>query len=251
MAKLVFIGTGSGGFVGSERQNPSVYFDGILFDCGAGTNGRLYDLELLNKVEVILISHLHSDHISGIYDLLVQIAIDGSLNKTERAIEIFSPPGLSKLITDYVKTEAISSDLLKFANFKLHETESLDIKIKGKHIIGVKLDHLAFNLGYPIDNGKTKVAYSGDTRVPSAIEKLKTDYLIHEASFPEKYKDLAIKFGHSTAKDAAKTAVKMGAKRLFLTHLNNRSGPADEIESEAKEVFKNSIVVNDFNSFEI
>ncbi len=251
MAKLVFLGTGSGGFVGSERQNPSVYFDGVLFDCGAGTNGRLTDLELLNKTEIILISHLHSDHISGIYDLLVQVAIDSSLNKMERTIEIFSPPGLSSLIANYVKTEAISAELLKLANFKIHEIENLDIKINGKHIIGVKLDHLAFDLGYLVDNGKVRVAYSGDTREPSALEKLKTDYLIHEASFPEKYKDLAIKFGHSTAKDAAKTAAKMGAKKLFLTHLNNRSGPAGEIESEAKEVFKSSIVVNDFDSFEI
>ncbi len=40
-------------------------------------------------------------------------------------------------------------------------------------------------------------------------------------------------------------------KRLSPVHLNNRSGPADEIGSEAKEVFKNSIVVNDFDSFEI
>src|SRR5260370_17077493 len=71
---VVFLGTG-GSLPTKERGLPSVALrrDGelILFDCGEGTQRQMMHAGLgFNRPTVILISHLHGDHILGLPGLL-------------------------------------------------------------------------------------------------------------------------------------------------------------------------------------
>src|SRR5207244_12472946 len=71
---VVFLGTG-GSLPTKERGLPSVALrrDGelILLDCGEGTQRQMMHAGLgFNRPTIILISHLHGDHILGLLGLL-------------------------------------------------------------------------------------------------------------------------------------------------------------------------------------
>ena len=93
-----------------------------------------------------------------------------------------------------------------------------------------------------------KVVYTGDTRPCRAVEELAkgADVLIHECMFShedlEDVKDMA----HSTTKQAAEIAKKAGVKRLHLTHISQRYTEPEKLQAEAREVFPESYIAEDF-----
>jgi ribonuclease Z len=98
------------------------------------------------------------------------------------------------------------------------------------------------------------VAFTGDTRpCASVVDAVQgADLLIHEATFGEEEKDRAKETGHSTAKEAAQVALAAQAKRLVLCHLSARySVTADELVTEAKEVFPAVTVARDGQEIDV
>lgn len=98
-----------------------------------------------------------------------------------------------------------------------------------------------------------KVTITLDTEY---IEKIGTfakdsDLFICEATFSSKEKDKAKERNHMTTKQAAKLAKNAKAKKLVLTHFSQRYKETKELEKEAKSVFKNSVIAEDFARFKI
>jgi len=98
-----------------------------------------------------------------------------------------------------------------------------------------------------------KIVVSGDTRpVEKMIDFAKNaDVLIHEATFDSSFEDISSDYGHSTAKQAAIIAKKANVDKLLLTHLSPRYLDSSLIQKEAKDVFKNSYAVKDFQEIEV
>ncbi len=98
-----------------------------------------------------------------------------------------------------------------------------------------------------------KIVYSGDTRPCDQMIKFSkdADILIHESTFEDKYEDKAYETGHTTSKEAAKIAKKANVKRLILTHISTRYKKTDLLMNEAREVFENSTVAEDFMKIEV
>jgi ribonuclease Z len=95
----------------------------------------------------------------------------------------------------------------------------------------------------------------GDTRVCAAGERLAqgADVLVHEATFAHDLADLAHKYYHSTARQAAELASRCGAKQLLLTHISSRY-PGDHalrLQEEARQYHANSWVVHDFDNISV
>lgn len=70
-----------------------------------------------------------------------------------------------------------------------------------------------------------------------------------ESTYLETHRDLAKKHHHLTAKQAAEIAKKAGAKMLVLTHFSARYQDAEVFAEEAKPVFSNVFVAEDFKVF--
>ncbi len=96
------------------------------------------------------------------------------------------------------------------------------------------------------------VTILGDTRYHKhsvALAK-NADILVHEATFAAGEERMARNYYHSTASQAAKVAKEAEAKQLTLTHISARyvGKAANQLEQDARKIFKASKIVKDFDS---
>ncbi|MGB9960448.1 MAG: ribonuclease Z [Candidatus Bathyarchaeales archaeon] len=98
-----------------------------------------------------------------------------------------------------------------------------------------------------------KIVYTGDTRPFDGLVKFATgaDLLIHDATLDDELAERAEEDGHSTPSQAAKTAKEAKVKKLVLTHISARYTDASVLLRQAKKVFKNTVVAEDFLKIEV
>jgi ribonuclease Z len=98
-----------------------------------------------------------------------------------------------------------------------------------------------------------KIVYTGDTGPSEKVVELAegADLLIHEATFEDEMMKRALEDGHSTPSIAAETAKKAGVKRLVLTHISARYKDADMLLQQAKKIFVDTEVAEDFLKIEL
>ncbi|QFT89686.1 Ribonuclease Z [Bacillus sp. THAF10] len=106
----------------------------------------------------------------------------------------------------------------------------------------------------PPKKGKV-ITILGDTRYNETSVELaeNADVLVHEATFSAKDELLAKEYFHSTTLQAASVAKAANVSQLLLTHISARYQGEDVqmLVNEAKEVFPNTRVVQDFDEIEI
>jgi len=76
------------------------------------------------------------------------------------------------------------------------------------------------------------------------------DMMVIEATYLAEDVEMAQKFGHSTAADVARLAAETGVGKLILTHVSRRYRD-DEILAEARAIFPETYLANDFDRFEV
>lgn len=95
----------------------------------------------------------------------------------------------------------------------------------------------------------------GDTRTCDAAEVLAREakVLVHEATFSEKEASIASEYYHSTTVQAAETAKKADVDSLLLTHISARYDQSliDQLLQEARAIFPNTYIAEDFSEFDI
>lgn len=90
-------------------------------------------------------------------------------------------------------------------------------------------------------------AYCSDTcYTESIIPIIKgVELLYHEASFDDTMQHLAKEHMHSTAREAATIALKADVGQLLIGHFSNRYKSTEVLVNQAREVFKNTLAVED------
>ena len=96
-------------------------------------------------------------------------------------------------------------------------------------------------------------AFVMDTRpCPGATALAKeADLLLMEATYTSEHQDLAELYYHSTAADAAKTALSAGVRHLVLGHFSQRYLNTNQHLLEASGIFPNVIALNDLDRINI
>ena len=97
-----------------------------------------------------------------------------------------------------------------------------------------------------------KLVFVGDAGRTDNLSEIAqdADALIIEATYVEKDKDMARRFGHLTAAQAARLAREANVKHLYLTHLSRRYRD-QEVLQEARTIFPNSVVARDFDRVKV
>jgi ribonuclease Z len=108
------------------------------------------------------------------------------------------------------------------------------------------------------DRPGRKIVYCCDTVHCQASVNLgkNADILIHEATFAHDDLDLAIRGGHTTARQAAEVAGAADAKTLIMTHFSVRydgkdAPGVDSLLHEAQEIFPRTYAAHDFWSYNL
>jgi ribonuclease Z len=98
----------------------------------------------------------------------------------------------------------------------------------------------------------TRLVHVGDTgRTDNLLEVCQdADTLVIEATYLEEEAEMARGFAHLTAAQAAHLAKEARVHQLILTHVSRRYRESD-IRQEAQEIFPNTLVARDFDTFQV
>jgi ribonuclease Z len=118
------------------------------------------------------------------------------------------------------------------------------IEFEGKKIDGKKLIY---------KEEQRKVSYIMDTRENENSIKLSqnSNVLICESTYSNEEKEQAGEYAHLTSRQAAEIAKKSKSEKLILMHLSQRYENPKQILEEAKKVFKDVKVAEDFDKIEL
>ena len=198
--RVVLLGTGMGPPVNLQQYGPSTLVEAggerLLFDCGRGATIRLAQAGIpIGSISRVFLTHLHSDHIVQLPDLLLA----GWPLRRTTPLEVWGPAG----------TRAMMEHLLQAFDFDIHMRRDVDEHIPAAGITvashdvgedtvfsehGVTVTAFLVNhgpvrpaLGYRVDYRGHSVVLSGDTRVSENLVRHAqgTDVLIHEVIDPE------------------------------------------------------------------
>jgi ribonuclease Z len=98
-----------------------------------------------------------------------------------------------------------------------------------------------------------KIVYTGDTKPFDMFGKFAegADLVIHDCTFDDTLTEKAETDGHSTPSQAASQAKVANAKKLVLSHISARYPDAKLLLEQAKKVFQNTILAEDFFELEL
>jgi ribonuclease Z len=102
------------------------------------------------------------------------------------------------------------------------------------------------------DRPGVSIAVVGDVgQVTDLVDAVNgVDVLVCEATYLERDRDLARRFGHLMAGQAAWLAREAGARKLVLNHLSQRYRVRD-ILAESRPIFEETVVARDFDHYSV
>jgi ribonuclease Z len=173
------------------------------------------------EYQVIAIQSFHMN--PSLSYALIEKPRPGRFNK-KRAIELGVPEG------------PLWSKLQSGESVKLSDGKVIDPKL----VLG-------------IGRSGRKIVYTGDTGPSKLLIEMaeNADLLIHEATFEDEMKERALDDGHSTPSIAALTAKTANVKKLVLTHISARYKNANLLLNQAKKIFPNTELAEDFLRLEL
>ena len=221
----------------------------FLLDCGEGTQQQMRRAHLsFMKVEAIFISHIHGDHLFGLFGLLNTMTMYGRT----APLFIYGPQALGSVLNFYRNF---------FGEWDCFEIKFVPVSCKEPQVIHTSkhvtvsafpLQHKIETYGYRFDEIVTErhwqenpdyhpksFAYCSDT-VPFPEEAAwvrGVDLLYHEATYPDEMADRAVAHWHSTAGQAAQCARDAGAGRLVIGHYSSRITDFDALLAQCQAVF--------------
>jgi len=215
----------------------------ILIDCGNGTLSRLLTLiSSLNEIDAIILSHLHSDHISDIMVMRYALGINQANGTINKSIPLYAPKDPEDIY-----------DKLQFKNaFVQNEINENTILTFGDMKISFKLmSHPIATYGMIVENDKKKFVYTSDTKYCDALREMtnEADLLLCESNLLEK--DRNEDAYHLSASQVGQIATDTKVKKLLLTHIWPEYD-INEILNEAKANFIGDVeIAAEMKSYEV
>lgn len=243
----------------------------LLFDAGRGAALRLYEYGVLpGEIDTLFLTHLHSDHVVGIDDVLLTGWLP-YLGERKTPFFVWGPVGTETMM--YHLSEVFESDIharVNYTDAKGVEVITQDInegvifEQNGVKVTSFLVEHEPDpSYGYRIDYKGRSVVISGDTAYSkNLVEHAKdVDVLVHEVAFA-KPEDLQssktlqqIMSIHVSPEEAGKIFSETQPKLAVYSHIvllgGIREESVDLIELTKKTYSGDVVVGEDLMTFEI
>jgi ribonuclease Z len=256
----------------------------VLFDCGEGTQISLRSVGWgIKNIDLLLISHVHGDHITGLPGLLLT---QGNSGRTE-PLEIVGPSGLRQVVAGLLTVSPYLPFAVNCRELQAGDRVTLDelgvtCESAEHHVpcLAYRLDlprgrrflpERARALGVPIEDWKRlqrgeevngispadvlgperrglSIGLVTDTRPTDALARLvaDVDLLVCEATYgSDDDQPRAVERKHMTFREAASLARTARARQLLLTHFSAALVDPQVYAANAGEVFPEAIVGRD------
>lgn len=257
-----------------RRHGPSqvidVNGDLVLVDCGAGTLHRLLDAgHEGRRIKRIAITHLHSDHITGLADLLWA----GWVQRWwPAAPDLVGPPGTAEFvrrlihafeydITVRTAEGGLSADTLMPTVVEIEDGRR--IEDDSCRLTAFRVDHAPVDqaFGYRVDADEGSVVVSGDTRRSANLIKFArgTDLLVHEVIWrtgmqrlidsgpdePQRARWERVLSYHTPAEEVGQVAAAAGGEHLVLSHIVAPGGTPEDLVRDVRGEYGGMLTVGE------
>jgi ribonuclease Z len=257
---------------------------GLLIDCGEGTQLAVKKAGFsLGRIDLILLTHFHADHVSGLPGLLLSMGNEG---RTDPLL-ICGPKGVDAV----VKALTVIAPELPF-RIRTRALEDFDtVEQGGFSVTAFELKHSCVCLGYDVRirrggkfdvekaqrNGVPQrlwsklqrgerlegfgpedvlgdarrgihVTYATDTRPLEIISTMATDadLLVCEGMFEREKAARARESSHMTMEEAARLARDAGdCRALWLTHYSPSMPYPAQYKEAVQKIFANTVISKD------
>ncbi len=269
MIEVTLLGTGSP-IPDPDRAGPSTLIRAggqtFLVDCGRGVQQRLAAAgSAANVLSALLLTHLHSDHIADLGDVIITRWIT-MFTPDPAPLQIIGPPGTAQVVDamlaafghDIGYRIAHHADLTEPPAVEVHEyTEGVVWDHDGVRILAAPTDHrpVAPTIGFRVEHADASVVLAGDTVPCAGLDALSAGAgaLVHtvirhdliDAMPLQRIRDICDY--HSSVEQAADTAARAGVGILILTHYVPSPAPGqyEEWRALAASVFDRQIELGD------
>ncbi len=244
--RVVLLGSGVGPRVDLLQFGPATLIEAgsqrLLFDCGRGATLRLTQVGVpTGSIHRLFLTHLHSDHVIQIPDLLLTGWVGGGRTVP---LEVWGPEGTGDMMGHLEQAfafdihmrrdvdEKAPSDGIKIVSHDI--AEGIAFNEGGVKVTAFVVDHSPVTpaFGYRVDYRGHSVVLSGDTRVSENLIRFArdTDVLVHEvldaetvrAWFPTNPQVAAgILAKHTTPEQAGEVFARVKPRLAVYSHAPN------------------------------
>ena len=188
----------------------------LLLDCGPGVLARLRELhDGWPRVDAVVITHFHLDHWGDLVPWFFGAAFGPGRGAARP--QLWLPPRGGQTLREHGERLSFTDRIdaaFEVREYREHEA----FAASGFDIVPVRLQHYRQpTFGLRVDDGRSILAYSGDTGPSPALEDLArgADLFLCEATLrnPERGER-----GHLTAEEAIHAFQASGARRLVVVH---------------------------------
>jgi len=228
----------------------------FLIDAGEGCQQQMRRCHIsISKIDTIFLSHIHGDHVFGIFGLLNSMSMYGKKD----LLKIYAPANFGPILKFYLSYFTDADDFpIEHCpiSSKVPEVVMEDARIR---VTALPLKHKIESYGYRFDelgrDGEVVCSYSycSDTlSFPELSEWVKgSTMLYHETTYPAEYEDKAIARFHSTTLQAANCAKEAGVGTLLIGHYSSRERNTELYRTECATIFPNTVAAQDCDEFVI
>lgn len=269
----VELGTNSGPIPTPEHSQPAhlLLWKGnpVLVDAGDGAAEQLAKVGVsLSQIETVFISHLHFDHIGGLFALM-GLRYQGSPAGV-KPLTIYGPPGTKQVVAGLRSAIGPGSALLPVEPPEYSVVELTDgstVDLGGLTVTAAENSHYQLwegeggrpvSLSYRYDLPDWSVVYTGDTGPSENVEKLaqNADMLVSEIMDADVTLKLLEKDRpdmplsarhfiqshftkqHLSPEEVGKLAARAGVGSLVLTHFGGNNGESSQISGLTARIAK-------------
>jgi ribonuclease Z len=268
--ELVLLGTGCPS-VDLDRHGPANLVDAgpgarVLIDCGSGVTHRLLEAGCMGRdIDALLLTHLHSDHIVDLFQLIISSWHQGR----DRPQRVFGPPGTRKFVHDLMELWTPELDQ-RTAHEKRPSAAALTVQVEeiaGGDVLQfgaidvsvVAVNHLPVKhaFGFVFEGPNSRLAISGDTTYcPDLIDAAQgCDILLHEVLIHRELPVIdgirtaetvaAMQSYHTVSDQVGKVATQAGAAKLVLTHFVPPKFDEQSLLDEVRRDYDGPIIIGE------